>query len=61
MAFGLADAKARLATCSKCPEFAPGPMRNLAYCRLCRCIINAKVLLPASTCPLDKWPKPEST
>lgn len=46
-------AKKRLEICKACPRF----VRFTHQCKECGCIMNAKVKLAESTCPLNKWTK----
>jgi hypothetical protein len=39
----------RLAICNSCPS------NQYAVCIECACIIQTKILLEGSTCPLNKW------
>lgn len=44
-------AKQRLAVCKQCPRF----VRFTHQCKECGCIMDTKVKLADSKCPLDKW------
>jgi len=37
--------------CHNCKMYLP----NMRQCKLCRCFIDLKVLLPSQHCPIDKW------
>ena len=47
----------RYEICSKCPDLKnAGGINNLvATCRLCGCVVRAKVQLKSSRCPVGKW------
>lgn len=44
----------RLAICNKCDE-AKHMRLGLIVCKKCGCLMNMKVALPKSKCPLNKW------
>jgi len=52
MATYIETVKARINTCSKCPELRMG--RTLT-CNECGCVIKLKAILITETCPLNKW------
>ena len=45
-------AKSRMAICQKCEHFSAVKM-----CKVCKCLMPAKVHIAASQCPEGKWGK----
>ena len=45
------EARARMETCEKCPEF----IGITKQCKQCGCVMPLKVKLKNATCPLNKW------
>ena len=45
--------EARLAICKTCPKF----MKLTQQCKICKCIMPAKVKLPHADCPDQRWGK----
>lgn len=43
----------RLATCRACPFYTV--TIGVARCRVCKCVLQAKVRIATQTCPLRKW------
>lgn len=41
----------RLGHCATCPSFN----KTVMVCNECGCLMKLKVLIPSSTCPLNKW------
>ena len=41
----------RLKICKQCPEF----IKITKQCKICLCIMPAKAVLAAASCPLHKW------
>ena len=42
----------RLRVCEQCPDRVNGVVGT---CRLCGCVLRAKVAITAEKCPVDKW------
>lgn len=47
-------AQKRWEICNTCPELVRSA-KPLERCRLCGCIMRAKVLIPSANCPKGRW------
>jgi hypothetical protein len=45
----------RLQTCYDCEHLVEVALVKQQVCNKCHCVMNKKVTLKSSTCPLDKW------
>lgn len=44
----------RLKICNTCPELLQN-VKPLERCKLCGCVMRAKVLIPSAKCPKGLW------
>lgn len=47
----------RMAVCETCPDLTYLTLLGVSMpqCKICHCMMRAKVLLPDAKCPKDKW------
>ena len=47
----IANAKSRYDICKSCNNF----LNLTKQCSVCKCFMSIKVMLPGSSCPINKW------
>lgn len=55
MPAGPATIAQRKAQCRACQHAVLGPKQFLLQCRLCGCVLAAKVAFTRAKCPIGKW------